>query len=289
MAARKKTNVPAKATESKALAAGSWEDRMKAMAESAGEREPLTGGTSWLSVRNGDFHYGDEVLGDVITVVVLDFAFDNAYYDGAYDPDRPASPVCFALGFEEGGLVPHENATDPQADACDGCWANEFGSDDRGRGKACKNSRRLAVIAVDPENDYLVADDSELAFLRLPPSSLKYWKSYVTKLARVTGLPPAGVVTQLELEPIKGQSGSLIKPVLIQEVGGEESRGAILEHLEKLGDDLLTPYKQVEEEAAPPPRRVSRRAPAKKAPAKKAAATEKPSGGGAVRRPRRKF
>lgn len=82
MAAKRKTNLPAKA-ENKALAqGGSWEERMKAMAEQAAEREPLTGGCQWLSVRNGDFHYGDDVLGDAINVVVLDFSFDNAYYGG---------------------------------------------------------------------------------------------------------------------------------------------------------------------------------------------------------------
>lgn len=43
MAAKCKTNLPAKA-ENKALAqGGSWEERMKAMTEQAAEREPLTG------------------------------------------------------------------------------------------------------------------------------------------------------------------------------------------------------------------------------------------------------
>lgn len=283
MAAKRKTNLPAKA-ENKALAqGGSWEERMKAMSEQAAEREPLTGGGQWLSVRNGDFHYGDDVLGDAINVVVLDFSFDNAYYGGrAFDPDVRDSPDCFAIGMDEEELAPHEDSPEPQADTCAECWANEFKSDNRGRGKACKNSRRLALVAVDEADGFTVADDSEMAFLRLSPASLKYWKSYVAKLTRVTGLPPAGVVTRLELEPIPNQSGSLIKPVLVQEIEDAESHAALMTLLDSLGDSLLQPYKAAAEEEAPKPARGGRRAPAKKAPAKKAPAA-------ARRTPRKKF
>lgn len=278
MAARKK-NLPATKAQNTALSTTSWEERMAAMAQTAGEREPLNGGNAWLSVGNdGNFHYGDDVLGDSIDVVVLDFAFDNAYYEEAYDPDNPATPACFALSREEGEQGPHEDSPEPQADTCEECWANQFGSAERGKGKACKNSRRLAVIAVDEEQDYTVSSDSEMAFVRLAPTSLKYWKSYVSKLTRVTGLPPMGVVTNLTLHPLpKGQAGYYVQPTMVTEVENPESQGALLELFEQLGDDLLTPYRAHEEEEEKPIPRGRKKAPAKKAPAKKAPAKKAPA------------
>lgn len=296
MAARKKTGVPATTTGGRAMTTGgSWKDRMKQMAEQATEREPLTGGGQWLSIRNGDFHFGDDVLGDTITVVVLDFSFDNAYYGGRpYDPDVPDSPDCFAVSFNEEEQAPHEDSPEPQAETCEECWANQWKSDERGKGKACRNARRLAVVAVDPESDYLVADDSELAFLRLPPTSIKFWKSYVAKLSRVTGLPPVGVVTELTLEPLEKGSGYSVRPTMVQEISDEDSQTALMAHLDAIGDELISPYRPApEEEEAPAPRRGGRgnqrkapakKAPAKKAPTKKAPAKKAPAGRGGSRR-----
>jgi hypothetical protein len=283
MAARKKAGLPAKASNNLPITT-SWADRMAAMAQRAVEREPVTGGSYIGVTGDGNFRYGDEVLGDTLSVVVVDFVFDNAYYDKPYDPDNPQPPACFAIADNEEDLVPHESVPSPEDSACANCWANEFGSDSRQRGKACKNQRRLAVLAVDPENDFVVAPDSEVAILRLSPSSLKFWKSYVTKLARVTGLPPAGVVTELSLEAIKGQSGYMVKPIMVQEITDPASQDAVILHMEHVADLLHTPYNLEREEREEKPKRG--RAPAKRAPAKKPA-PEKPAVQG--RASRRKF
>src|SRR5690606_25613194 len=93
-----------------------------------------------------------------LEVVVVASVFANTLYADKFQPGVVSLPICYAFGDPdsddpEGTMRPHEEAEDPQSDACADCPMNQFGSAPEGRGKACKNTRRLAVmLAEDLDN-----------------------------------------------------------------------------------------------------------------------------------------
>lgn len=58
---------------------------------------------------------------------------------------------------------------------CQKCQWNEFGSADRGAGKACKEMRRLLIF---------IPEQAQIGVLSVPPSSLKAWGNYINSLPR---------------------------------------------------------------------------------------------------------
>lgn len=132
-------------------------------------------------------------LGSEIKIVVIDFLSANRYYVGAYDPNNPAPPVCFAFGKNLGEMVPSASSPDRQHDNCKLCPWNQFGS--RGQGKACKNTRELAVMLVGEPEDFDVENDP-LYTISVPPTSLKSFDQIATFCkATFNGPPIKAVIT----------------------------------------------------------------------------------------------
>lgn len=159
--------------------------------EYAGEK---SGGAGMnIGIRGSEFRMNGEDLGDEMTVVVVATAYEHAYYDNPYNPDDPQPPGCFALGVDEDDLAPHPDSPAPQADTCAECWANEWGSSNTGRGKACKNSRRLALLAAGEDGIAF----GETPILRVPPTSLRNWSGYAKRSVKVTQRPTYGLITKI--------------------------------------------------------------------------------------------
>ena len=205
-----KTQTPA----SESTAVTNWEAELEAQARVAAKAEQNTGGGNLYSIRGGVLSYGGNPLpGNALACVVADFLFVNVFYEGDYDPDNPAPPTCFAFGFEERGMEPHEivRAEDQaQHDECDGCPQNEWGTADRGRGKACRNRRRLALIPAGtfdaagrfvPEADPAYFQGVAIGYLEIPPTSVKAWGNYVKQITGVLKRPPHGVLTRISVRP----------------------------------------------------------------------------------------
>lgn len=125
-------------------------------------------------------------------VVILDFMTHNLMFQGRYDPKNPAPPICFAIGKEIDTMVPSDNSPDKQSEDCAGCPNNQFGSS--GNGKACKNTRVLAVVAPNAE------EGSPIMTISVAPMGLKDYDKYVGDVARRFQLPPAGVVTEISFD-----------------------------------------------------------------------------------------
>lgn len=189
-----------------------WESEMKRDAELAAGMEARIGSTQFFSTRGGQLKFNDAPVPDnEMAVVVLDYVFEKAWYDEDFDPDNPTAPACFALGRgDEHDLAPHEDSEAAQSDGCKDCDWNKFGSADKGKGKACKDSRRLGLISAGKrakDGDWEINDEPEdyetqdMALLRIPPTSLKAWASYVKQLKGALGRPPYGVVTIIKVEP----------------------------------------------------------------------------------------
>jgi len=202
-----------KMTETKALV--NYDEELAKQAAAAAEQEKNVGGGSFFSTRAGVLSVdGQSLPGNEMAVLIVDGILENVYYAGKFDPDELESPTCFAFGRDEADMAPHlvvqQNGTAQHA-TCKGCPKNEFGSSDTGKGKACGNRRRLALLpagAFDKKTDEYtpILDpahyaNTEMRYLKVPPTSISAYAAYVKQLAGGLKRPPHGVFTRISLSP----------------------------------------------------------------------------------------
>lgn len=209
---QKPVKTAAKASESRALV--NWDTELAKEAEAAASREASTGGGgNFFSFRGATLSYQDSpVPNNEMAVVIVDSIFENVYYEGRYDPENPAPPTCFAFAREESELQPHKVvvAADQAVNSeCESCPMNEWASADTGRGKACRNTRRLAVINAGSLGDrgrFEPADmdhlaSTEIAYMRLPVTSVKGYATFVKQVAGTLRRPPYGIFAKIRVVP----------------------------------------------------------------------------------------
>jgi hypothetical protein len=176
----------------------SIEDQLAALAKAsaAAEKPP----TSNISFKAGVLAYnGDPVPGNKLDCIIIASTHVNLFYAGKYDPDALASPICYAYGDKDSEMAPHESSAQPQAESCSVCPHNQFGSADNKKGKACKNSRHLALIpaSTKPEDVATV----EVAISKVPVTSVKAYSTYVHKIRTLYNRPPLGLITEISVTP----------------------------------------------------------------------------------------
>ena len=179
-----------------------YEELLAGLAKKATKTEKPA--TSSITAKAGMLMYnGQPCPGNKLDVIIIASTHANLYYEDKYDPNNPTNPVCYAYSEDpdEIEMKPHPKSQKPQSETCATCWANKWESDpEGGRGKACKNSRRLACIPADvaPED----VPTAEVASLTLPVTTVnKNWSPYVHKLATLYNRPPLALKTQLGVVP----------------------------------------------------------------------------------------
>ena len=193
----------------------SWDDKLAEAADIAAAVEVSTGGGQFFSVRSGQLQWQDMPLpNNEMAVIVIDSIFENVYYEGKYDPDVPQSPVCFAFDKVGEDLAPHVIVTDAgqsqSTEGCATCEHNEWGSADVGKGKACRNTRRLAMIPAGTfsrdgalelfdEPDHYAT--TTVGFMKLPVTSVKGYANFVKQVAGTLRRPLYGIVTRVSIVP----------------------------------------------------------------------------------------
>lgn len=202
-----------------------------------------TGSLPFISTKGGRLTFnGGEVPDGRMNVIVLDHILENHYYADSYDPDNPSSPVCFAFSHGDEELVPHEKSSEPQCEQCKGCPMNEFGSAERGRGKACKNIRRLAIITEDEMED---PENATVAYLKVPVTSVKAWAGYVQQLANVMRIPPFAAVTEISIVP-DAKSQFKLQFKLVEQISDKATIKELIAKRESIQQELVTPYQPME-------------------------------------------
>lgn len=136
---------------------------------------------------------GDLNMGDEIKAVIVDFCTYKRYYDRPYNAANPTPPACVAIGDILSEMAPEEGVPAPQSDLCKNCWANEWGSGN-GRGKACKDSRDLALVLVDELEDDEI--EPELYVMSCAPTSIKSFDAAAAKVYQLyNGTPIKAMMT----------------------------------------------------------------------------------------------
>lgn len=201
-----------------------YDDLYARRMQTATQGEQLRQGM-FISTRGGTMSLGDEQMpGNQVCVVIVDWVRENTLYAERFNPDSPQPPVCYAFArgpAEEEAMGPHPsmqadpNYFQPQNDICKTCQHNQWGSADKGRGKACQNRRRLTMIPAgvfmpkrgSRDFDLEVFTDpkhfetADTAFMKLPVTSVANWGKYVHQVGEATNRSPDGVITRVFLEP----------------------------------------------------------------------------------------
>lgn len=273
MAAAKKAAPAAKKTGGALV---KWDEALAAKAKKAQKVASNVGGGggNFLSFKGGKLAYKDaKIPGDAMDCIVLSAVAENNFFEGRFDPKKPQSPLCYAFGSPDGEddeMKPHDavfKAGNNQADMCANCEHNEWGSAEKGRGKACKNVVRLALIpaSVLKEKDVEAAiKAAEVAYAKLPVTSGKNWSGYVGTLDDKHFLQ---FITKLSV--VAGEEDYFsVEFEAVEEIDGP-AIGALLAKSDKEDANIGFEYPVFEDEPQRPARKTI--------PIKKGGATAKPA------------
>lgn len=178
---------------------------------------PSGGGIAW-EVPNED---GEPDTVKEITGVIIDHHPANGWWKEEYSGEANP-PDCYSMD----GITGIGNP----GGKCATCPLNQFGSATKGKGKACKNMRRIYILR---ENEVFPL------FITVPPTSLGSFKDYsrrlTNRLRRITG-----VLTKLTLEKDKNDDGIVYSKVAFSRVGDlpKEQAAAIAGHASVLKPHL---------------------------------------------------
>ena len=124
--------------------------------------------------------------------IILDINRVNAFWEESFDTSGGGTPPdCYSMD----GIKPDPFSEKMQDPSCHACAMNKFGSD--GRGKACKNMKRLHMM---------IAGDMLPYRITIPPSNLKAVDLYVSLLTS-KGIPYQLIETELSLKKVTNKDG----------------------------------------------------------------------------------
>jgi hypothetical protein len=189
----------AKKQEAPGTALVAWQEELAKMAVATAEAEKPTG--SFMSFKNGQLTIGGNKMKDnKAEIVVLHSIFENQMYAGKYDPNNQQPPICYALGETDDDLKPHPEAAEPQHTDCKTCPMNAWKSDPNGgKGKACKNTRRLVAMSAADLDSVESIQKADVVTAKIPVTSVKNWASYASQVSNVLHLPPLAVRTEISV------------------------------------------------------------------------------------------
>jgi hypothetical protein len=257
----------------------SYKDRLAALVAQTQKAEAPQGG--YISLKGGRMMVGETRFpNDMIRAIVVEYRKDNEFYNKAYDPAaKGAAPVCAAIVRPHEVLTPWRkpragetpetpgiiwdertgyvtDSSEPQVppgDGCDSCGMLEWGSvkvipGKSGKGKACRESRRLHLMAADqctnPE------DAARAPFLTLipPPTSLDNFKRFANEATTVLKLPVFGVIVDISVEPHDAYQ-FMVHYKIVEAIKDEGILNALLTRHEQLSKKTIVQAKPDDDEA----------------------------------------
>lgn len=139
------------------------------------------------------FEMPDEEKVQSFTGIILDQCRANAWWKKSYDEGGSGNPPdCFSPD----GIAP-KFCELPQAESCAKCEKNEYETAEKGKGKACKNTKRVHILM-----------DGQLLPLRLtlPPSNLRQIDTYISLLTS-RAIPYQIAITEFTLAKAQNNDG----------------------------------------------------------------------------------
>jgi hypothetical protein len=172
--------------------------KLQQQSEQERARIGASGGGDVISINNGKklFVLPNEQEVSELEAHIIDFAYRNEYYIGAWNPKEITPPACFAIAPTDSQLVPSENSPLKQSETdCATCQQNQYGSHTNGAGKACKNTVILALLPPGDE-----AAEHDIWVVKASPTAIRAFNKYASKVSQMN--IPLGVVrTKLYFDP----------------------------------------------------------------------------------------
>ena len=166
-----------------------------------------SGGKLAYEVQTGEEDTDVEYMKDVEGVIIFTHRL-NGFWPGAYGTDDNKVPTCSSMDGKTG-----VNTETGEVRSCDTCPLNQYGTDDNpngtGKGKACKNMRRVYLMMNGDPNFYL---------LTVPPTSIKDVNKQLTKII-TGGTPYTGLIVSFKLEKANNAKGVAYSKVTVEKKG----------------------------------------------------------------------
>lgn len=170
-----------------------------------------------LSIRGKEFtvvagNQKQVIQQNYVDVIIVDARpnVSKILYNKVYDPNEDvSSPECASVNGEAPDFAPSivDKETGKCPKNCKDCYFNQFGTALQGKGKACKDYKRLIVMFAGSESAPFNKNAPALTFdlpatsFRAPAgSSVSMFNEFVSQCAR-NNLPVSGVVVRLSFLP----------------------------------------------------------------------------------------
>jgi hypothetical protein len=177
---------------------------LQADATDAAANVKVFGDRNLISIKGGVFSFNGENLGKELDCVILASANMNEYYAGAFDPNvKGVTPGCYALSISGKDMAPHTGSPDKQHPTCDGCRATKIGTASVGKGRACKQKVRIALLHAEDASNAEAVTEALIAQVNVPAMSVGNFGAFVKVLAGDVNhkMPTYAVLTRITLEP----------------------------------------------------------------------------------------
>jgi len=224
-----------------------WERKLHDIAKQTVEAERPPG--SFFSTKSGVLSFNKiPVANNEMQVIVTASIFENAYYPEAFDAGKITAPTCYAFGIgTDQGMAPHPMAHKAQNPDCHTCPHAKYGTakTGSGRGKACRNLRRLCVIPAGAASSAEGVRKATAGFIRLPVYSVKEWAEYVRALAGAKRTPLT-VITKMRLVPDQKAMFKFVFESMGDVTDRAVQEALVIRHEFDEGD-LVAPYPAKEE------------------------------------------
>ena len=205
-----------------------YEEILKQISAQNEETLIATGG-NFISNKGKLFNLpGSNESHNTLECIVVDYIRINNLLP-PYRPNVRTVPICWAIGRSDRLLVPSDKSPEKQAENCEVCKNNVFGSSATGRGKLCSNTYRLAVV---PPN---ATAESDIWLMKVSPTGLARWNNYVKSAEVMHG--PGGyirLITEMSFNDKMEQPSLVFKAVSVH-----EKLDIILRLRERAQDDIM--------------------------------------------------
>ncbi|MCD8196474.1 MAG: hypothetical protein LUE24_04815 [Lachnospiraceae bacterium] len=167
---------------------------------------PSGGGLAYIvqGDEDGDEDYLKEIQGVIVFSHQMNAYWPNAFGQSNNQEDK--IPACSSMDGKTG----YWPATGELRN-CDTCPLNQYGTDVRGgKGKACKNMRRIYLMRDGDPNFYL---------LTVPPTSIKEVNRQMRKIMASKGIPYTGLVVSFKLAKATNGNGIDYSTIVMEKKG----------------------------------------------------------------------
>lgn len=129
----------------------------------------------------------------------------NGYWSQEYGTEENQAPDCMSMDGKQGMVFETGEIRE-----CEHCPYNQYETDKQGRGKACKNTRRIYLMLSGKHEPYL---------LSVPPTSMKDVNKQLSRIMGRTKTPYTRMVLKFSLENVKNKVGMEYSKIVVEQVG----------------------------------------------------------------------